>query len=285
MFLKAAQPFELKLDWLQAQAFRWSEPNGDGWYYGVVHDSLIRVRNSGDGIDFESDASDEALGPHVVRYFRLDQEISTVHTTLRKADDTGEMSRLINEHGGMRILRQDPWECLVAYICSQQNDVDDIAKIVTEIAEHCGTTVTLHGVTRHAFPSPRRLEALGTEELTKLAPGLGRGGRIHVVASDVVAGDLDFHALSRMPHSQARAVLMSYDGIGAKIADCVSLFALDKPEAFPVDRRIERGLKPYGQKYTDGAPNAGLMRWVRRTFGPNAGYAGQLMFLDQRPKS
>ena len=281
MFLPAIQPFELKLNWLQAQAFRWSE-EGD-WYYGVVHDSLIRVRNAHDGIEFGSDASDEALAPHVSHYFRLDQDISNAHEALRQVDDA--TASLVERYGHIRILRQDPWECLVAYICSQNNEVDDIAKIVRRLAEHYGTEVTLDGVTCHAFPTPRRLAAAGAKALGELAPGLGRGRRIHGIATDIVEGRLDLGALARMPHAQARAVLMSYDGIGAKIADCVSLFAFDNPEAFPVDRRIERGLKPHGQKYTANAPNAGLMEWVRVTFGANAGYAGQLMFLDQGPKS
>ena len=73
MFLEAPQPFKLELEWLQAQAFRWSK-EGD-WYYGVVHDSLIRVRDARDGIEFESDASDEDLAPHINHYFRLDQDI------------------------------------------------------------------------------------------------------------------------------------------------------------------------------------------------------------------
>jgi N-glycosylase/DNA lyase len=283
LFLPAIQPFKLELDWLRAQAFRWTEPNGDGWYYGVVHDSLIRVRHSGGGIEFESDASNEALAPHVTHYLRLDQDIRPIQKKLRSVDDT--MARLVDDYDGLRILRQDPWECLVAYICSQQNEVDDIAAIVTRIANKHGTPLSLEGVTRHAFPSPRRLEAVSADALQTLAPGLSRGRRIHRIATDIASGALDLLALSRMPHAQARAALMSYDGIGAKIADCVSLFALDKAEAFPVDRHIARGLEPYGQKYTDGAPNAGLMQWVREKFGENAGYAGQLLFLDQGSKS
>ena len=78
---------------------------------------------------------------------------------------------------------------------------------------------------------------------------------------------------------------MSYEDIGEKIADCVSLFALDKTEAFPVDTHIEKGLKPYADKHTAGKVNAELMRRLRKTFGANAGYAGQLLFLEHYPES
>ena len=277
MYLPAVQPFKLELRWLRAQAFRWTEV--DGWYYGVVHDSLVRVRQRDDGIEFHSDASDEALKAYVISYFRLDQDITLIHDALRGVDD--EMAGLVGKHGGMRILRQDPWECLVAYICSQNNEVAGITKIVEDLAGAYGTPLTLEGVTVHAFPTPQRLVAVGSKALDRLAPGLGRGSRIHEVATHITDGRLDLAALARMPHPQARAVLMSYAGIGAKIADCVCLFGLDKPEAFPVDRHIETALKQYHQSYTAGAPNAGLMQWVAERLGPNAGYAGQLLFLDQ----
>ena len=277
MFLEAPQPFKLELEWLQAQAFRWSK-EGD-WYYGVVHDSLIRVRNHDGGIEFEGDASDKALEPHVRNYFRLDQDIRPIQEKLRRVDD--KMAGLVDKYDGLRILRQDPWECLVAYICSQRNDIEGITEIVGRLASKYGTTLSVGDVTRHAFPSPRRLAAVGASALEAAAPGLGRGSRIHEVATDIIAGNLDLNALARMRHAQARAVLMSYDGIGDKIADCVCLFALDKPEAFPVDGHIEKALEHYEQRYTPGAPNAGLMRWVRRTFGEHAGYAGQLLFLHQ----
>ena len=279
MYLPAVQPFKLELRWLQAQAFRWSEK--DGWYYGVVRDSLIKVRQRGDGIEFHGDVSEESLAPSVTNYFRLDQDITPVHGALRRADD--RMGALIDLYGGMRILRQDPWECLAAYICSQINRVERTTQIVDRLANCYGVEHTLDGVPRNAFPTPERLVEVGAAKLESLGFGLSRGRRLHTVATDITGGYLDLSALSRMRHQQARAVLMSYDGIGAKIADCVSLFSLDKPEAFPVDRHIEEALKQYGARYTAGAPNAQLMRWVHNQFGPNAGYAGQLLFLDQRP--
>jgi len=241
---------------------------------------LIRVRQHDDGLEFESDVPEESLRPSVERYFRVNEDIAQVHNALRQADHTGKMDDLIQKYGGMRVLRQDPWECLVAYICSQNNRVSGIKKIADDIAKKYGTRLTIGDMPLYAFPPPQRLAAVDARTLRKLAPGLSRGERIHEVANDINAGRLDLAALARMPHRHARAVLMSYADIGAKIADCVSLFALDKPEAFPVDGHIEEGLKAYGQRHTAGAANARLMQWVHDKFGPNAGYAGQLLFLE-----
>ena len=281
MHLPAPQPFKLEPGWLQAQAFRWCEGD-EGWYYGFVKGHLIKVRNSGDGIEFRSEVAEKPLAADVERYFRLDQDITLVHDALSRVG----MGDLVDQYGGMRILRQDPWECLVAYICSQNNKIERITKIVNDLAERYGEPQTLHDVTCHSFPSPDRLAEVGEKELEGLRLGLSREKRIHAVARDVAEGNLDLDALTRLPHALVRGGLMSYEGIGPKIADCVCLFALDKGEAFPVDRHIENGLEAhYGMSYTAGAKNARLMQWVREHFGDHAGYAGQLLFLDQLAKA
>ena len=159
MILKACQPFELKLRWLQSQAFRWDEYGC--WYYGFVAGAPIRVRNHDDGLEFESDVPEESLRPSVERYFRLCQDIGEVHDALRHADDTGMMDDLIRKHGGMRVLRQDPWECLAAYICSQNKRVSGIKKIADDIAKAYGTVITIGDMPLHAFPPPQRLAAVG----------------------------------------------------------------------------------------------------------------------------
>ena len=86
MYLPAVQPFTLSIDWLRAQAFRWREHHG--WYYGVLADSPIKVQQRGSGIEFHSDAADEAIAPHVSDYFRLDEDITPIQDALRELDDT-----------------------------------------------------------------------------------------------------------------------------------------------------------------------------------------------------
>ena len=149
-----------------------------------------------------------------------------------------------------------------------------------------GEPLTLDGVKLNSFPSPERLAEVGEKELEGLRLGLSREKRIHAVARDVAEGNLDLGALTRLPYLMVRGGLMSYEGIGPKIADCVCLFSLGMDEAFPVDRHIENGLKAhYGMSYTAGAKNARLMQWTRDKFGSNAGYAGQLLFLEQLEKA
>lgn len=280
MHLPARQPFRLECGWLNAQAFRWTERRG--WFHGIVDGALIKVRNAagGDGIEFEGDAPASA----VERYFRLDEDIAAIHAALRKADPE-HMPRLIKDYGHIRVLRQDPWECLVAYICSANASVDSIRGKLNKLADCCGDTLTLDGVTCRSVPSAEQLKDAGVEKLRDLGLGLSRiPVTLNAVATDVAEGKLGLDDLSRKPLAEARARLRhnkdkGYHGIGPKIADCVCLFSLGHDEAFPVDMHIEAALE---RRYGLGGTLTSKREWVRETFGPNAGYAGQLLFLDQR---
>ena len=265
MYLDAPQPFHLECGWLNAQAFRWTERRG--WFHGIVGGALIRVRNVDGGIEFEGDAPVES----VRSYFRLNEDIGAVHTALCKADPT-HMSRLIEDYGHIRVLRQDPWECLVAYICSATASVERIRSMVETLAKKYGEPLTRGDEKRHSLPSPQRLAKVDEAELNGLQLGLKKAHTLHEVARDITLRELDLDALSRASLAEAGARLREYHGIGDKIADCVCLFSLGHDEAFPVDRHIKAALAWIGKD----------ARGARKAFGPNAGYAGQLLFLDQR---
>ena len=150
MFLNATQPFRLEFLWLRSQAFRWIQH--DGWFYGAINGHMVKVRNTEAGIEFHGNAAEVSLEENVRRYFRLDQDIGSVHSSLSRVDRT--MSRLVNRYGALRLLRQDPWECLESYICSQNNSMDRIAGITGLLAERYGSPMVLDGVCLNRFPSP-----------------------------------------------------------------------------------------------------------------------------------
>ena len=277
LYLPACQPFKLGLHWLQGQAFRWKEC--DGWFYGFVGGKLIKVRQAKGGIEFHSKASEESLRAHVSNYFRLDQAITPVHDAMRHAG----LGDLVDKHGGMRILCQDPWECLVSYACSRRNSVGGIKKIVDALATHYGESQTLDGVKRHSFPSAKNLVKVSQKELEGLGFGLNRAALISLLAKDVAQGKLDLDALACSSYKQAREKLMEYPGIGPKISACVCLFSLDMDEAFPVDRHIREGLeRRFKKEHARDGKNAEILDWARKRFGNHPGYAGQLLFLEGR---
>jgi hypothetical protein len=79
--------------------------------------------------------------------------------------------------------------------------------------------------------------------------------------------------------------LCSLPGVGAKIANCVMLFAYERLRAFPIDVWIERVLKqqyfPRKKKVTE----LQLREFSKTYFGEHGGYAQQYLFHHARTAS
>ena len=274
-------PIDLNASLLGGQAFRWQETGG-GWYSGVIRGCFLKIRQIPDGIEFRSNQPGEIAGPLLESYFRLDDDTNAIHANICRDPRVAEM---VSRYPGMRLLHQEPWECLVAYICSANNNVPRISAIVEGLSKTFGDPINLDNEERHTFPTPIQIIAAGEEALRKLKLGLKRAPNIYRAAIEVSEGSLDLDALLQMPYNSAKNRLLECSGIGHKIADCVALFSLDKLEAFPIDRWIGRALVEWyfpGQK----PPNSWeLPRWAesfREHFGQYAGYAGQFLFHGMR---
>ena len=266
------------------QAFRW-RPLRDHWYSGVLGQRHVHVRRTQAGIEYraagpEGEIVDAELNDDLRRYFRLDtDDIEGVYADLEGRDS--RIGPLLESYRGVRVLRQEPWECLASYICSANASVESITKNVEALADTYGNPVELAGEVRYTFPGPEVLAQVSEDGVRDL--GLGSRGR---VSSPRLVGllttQVSWNDCGRSPYPDTKRRLMEYEGIGPKIADCVCLMALDKLEAFPLDRHIRRAVEEYfwpGEKATDGA----MVRWAQDFFGPHAGHVGQYLFLDRRP--
>ena len=276
------QPFDLASSLESGQAFRWirEEEGASGWFSGVVQGNLIKIRQTSRGeIEFRSSRAAELTRHLLHSYFRLDDDTESIYRELSKDD---AVKKLVQQYRGLRLLRQEPWECLVAYLCSANNNVPQISRMMERLAEKFGNPVSLEGVTRHTFPSPERLAEAGPEKLGALRLGLQRGPSIYQAAREVAEGTLDLYALTEMPYPQALEKLRQCSGVGPKIANCVLLFSLDKLEAFPIDRWIGRALGAEGDSDSDLAVWATL---YQERFGQYAGYAGQFLFHHRRQQA
>ena len=280
MKLCVDQPLDLKLNLTMGQAFRWTGPDIDGWFSGVVEGILIKIRRTGNGVEFHSSKPEESVRPLLERYLRMDQDVLCIYGELSRTDL--KMAELVKQYKGLRILSQEPWECLVSYICSNRNTVEGIQGMVKRLADKFGEPVSLEGVEHRAFPTPKRLAAAGEDELKSVVHMGSRAECIKQVATDVEKGSLKLEALTNTPYEEAKTRLRQYNGIGPKISDCVLLFSLDKPEAFPIDANVHWALlRWYGDRYFRGrrAPSVSrLSEWGQAHYGRSAGYASQFLF-------
>ena len=260
------------------QDFRWLLRQ-DGWYSGVLDGNLVHLHQVGGVLEYRAEND---LTDLLRRYFRLDDDLDSARAELASVD--GRMGNLVNRHRSLRVLRQpDPWECMVAYICSANNSVARIGKIVEMMAGQLGHPVELGNDVRHTFPSPAAVLEAGEGELAKMQLGLNRHVKVVAAAKRIRDGSLDLQYLAqlRVPYLHAKRELMECYGVGPKVADCVALFALDKPEAFPLDTWIRRALDVYFRDQQRPA-DRGLVRWAQNHFGRNAGFASQLLFREYR---
>ena len=277
MELVIDQPFDLESSLESGQAHRWKK--SDDWYSGVVRGEFIQIRQKGQTVEFMSGPSPEATGAAMLRdYFRLDDDLDAIYLDINKDNRVSDM---VDKYPGLRILRTEPWECLVAFICSANNNIARIHQLMERMSEEFGNPVTLNTETRYTFPTPADLAEGGEMELRRLGLGF-RAPYVDQASKAVLEGRLDLAALVQMPYPEAKEALMEMKGIGPKIADCIAIFSLEKLEAFPIDVWIRRALAEWYFPDQKTPPDKVLLEWAQDHFGRYGGYAQQYLFHGQR---
>lgn len=270
-------PFDLASSLESGQAHRWRKE--DEWYSGVVRGNFIKIRQVQHGVEFCSQPGPESsVVPLLQSYFRLDDDLDSIY---REINQDQRVAAMVNRYPGLRVLRQEPWECLVAFICSANSNIKRIHQVMERMAEGYGEPIFMNGDVRHAFPTPVQLIEAGEQELRRLGLGF-RAPYVDQATRRVVERRLDLEELISSPYNEARASLMECPGIGPKIADCILVFSLEKMEAFPIDVWVRRALAEWyfsGEKIPS---NRVLEEWSHRHFGRYAGYSQQYLFHGRR---
>ena len=283
----AGQPIDLEASLLGGQAHRWRRE--DGWYSGVLWGNLVVTRQQGQTLEFASAPdSPESLLQRFREYLRLDDDLPAIYEAIT---EDANVAAQVERYPGLRVLRQEPWECLVAYICSANSNIETIHLNMERLSNEFGsplklpdpdgTSIEPSTFMRHSFPAPVDLAEAGEGELRRLKLGF-RAPYVHQAAVAVLEGRLDLQHLVRAPYAETKAELMALRGIGDKIADCIALMSLEKLEAFPIDVWVRRALADWyfpGQKTPT---NRTLLPWAQEYFGRYAGYANQYLFHGRR---
>jgi N-glycosylase/DNA lyase len=182
---------------------------------------------------------------------------------------------------GLRIIRQPHWECLATFITSSMKQVAHIRQISLTLRMRYGQPRRISGREVHAYPSAERIAQLTENELRACALGY-RAKNLLATARRVANGDADLEQWSELTDEELRERLCELPGVGAKVANCVMLFAYERLRAFPIDVWIERVLKqkyfPRKRKVTAQQ----LRAFCESYFGEHGGYAQQYLFHHAR---
>lgn len=255
------------------QAFRW---NWDGkGYKGVVSHRVVRILWDGSTLIIENATLDD-FDILWRDYFDLDTDYGEIIKTL-SCDDV--LREAVKYGWGIRILNQDPWETLISFIISANNGITRIKGIIEKLSYRFGKKITWKDQEYYCFPSVESLARAHKEELR----GCGCGYRdtyIQGTARLIMDGIIDLDALRNLDYKDARDQLLQCPGVGPKVADCILLFSLKKPQAFPVDLWIRRIIETL---YLDdkGSIND-IHKFAESRFGSLAGYAQQYLFYYAR---
>ena len=277
--------FDLDFSLCCGQVFRWRKV--DGWWYGVVGDKVIKIRQCGSELEFWG-ASDG----FVRQYFGLNDNLTEINRCIAK---DSYIQAALQRFEGLRIVRQVPWECLISFICATYKSIAAIELMLRKISEKYGEKSGLDGMDFFTFPSAQKLANASENGLREC--GLGyRAKYLQATARTIVDDEIDLGALSALPYLDARKKLLEFSGVGLKVADCVLLFSLEKPEAFPVDVWVKRViLNHYADKFPaelvtkmkshDSLTNGEYQKigdFARTYFGKYAGYAQEYLYHYER---
>jgi N-glycosylase/DNA lyase len=251
------------------QAFRWRAV-GPGVYEGVAGKRRARIAETDAGISITpcGEALYEGFWRH---YLDLDCDYAACAGELARHE---VLAPMVSRCAGMRILRQPVWECLVSFILSSNNNVKRISGIIGRICECFGEDMGGY----FAFPAPERLAEAGVGGIS--ACGAGYRAAFVFQAAEAVTGDFDIDQLPQTGYEAAKRKLMTLNGVGEKVADCVLLYACGYREAFPVDVWVKRAMEKYFPEA--GATNKSIGEFAQSEFGEQAGLAQQYLFHYER---
>lgn len=229
--------FDLEKTASCGQCFR-AESLENGLFRFVSGDHVIYIKDMGNH-QFSVSCTDDEWKEIWTRYFDLDRSYESLyyeerekHEFVRKAMDCGR---------GIRILRQDPWEMLLTFIISQRKSIPAISKSVEALAEKYGHPIETDYEILHSFPTPDEMAHASIEELQKC--GLGyRVPYIYDAVQKVASGSLDLAAIADFNDADLFQELLTVQGVGKKVANCICLFGYGRIARVPVDVWIARAV-------------------------------------------
>lgn len=261
------------------QCFRFEPVAGTGHgaeYSGVAFGRFVSFAQDGDALTVYNSTLDEFN--RIWRDFLCFGEDYTAYVDgIRKKSDVPALAKALEYGDGIRILRQERWECTCSFILSQNNNIPRIKKLVSALAAACGERVDTskmrdHGAkeTEYSFPSAEKVLALGVDGLAALKTGF-RAKYLYDAAERACDGRLKQSDVEALTTADAMKYLCGIKGVGPKVASCVLLFGYGMYDAFPIDVWMKRVLAEYFPKDFDPAE-----------LGETAGIAQQFLFYYER---
>jgi len=259
------------------QVFLW-EKQGSDWY-GIDGQDILKINKNGVIKSIRNLKTD---------FFRKNDNIEEIIKSISK-DKT--VKEAVKEYEGLRLFRQDPFQCLISFIISSNSNIQKIKNSLEKITKKFGKKVKIQNKEFFLFPEPEKMAKATIDEIKSCGVGY-RAPFIKEAAKMVILKKIDFEYLKKCDYHEAKKNICLVPGIGNKVADCVMLFSLNKLESFPLDTWMIKILEKYYSKEfkietkTITQKQYELLHEkIVNYFGPYCGYAQQYLFKMEREKN
>ena len=242
----------------------------------VLKDRVVNIKLDNNILYVDSNKLDN-LENIIREYLDLDRDYLSIIKKIKKLDN--KLSSCLDESIGLKMIKQDPLECIISYIISQNNSVRNIQNSLNLISEHFGEKVIFRDKVYYLFPTLDKLSSITMDEFRKCKVGFRDKYLVDIIKS-IVDKELDINKIYDMNSNDALNYLINFKGIGMKVASCILLFAYQKYDVYPVDTWVKKYMETeYG---IIGENN--IRKYAKDTYGEYSGLAIQYMFNSKRNK-
>lgn len=259
----------------------------DGLYSGVFRRSLINVslQEQGNIMKVKRILGESIDEEELYRFFDLESSYERIKEKFKAKDEV--MKKAILKGEGIRILRQDFFETLITFIISQNNNISRIRKNIESICAAYGSEVEA-GSGIYAFPTAEELAGAKEKDLKALKLGYRAGYIVKSVEHYIKKKDRIQRCIEKLAKEYKKQEeenlfneLMKFPGVGAKVADCIMLFATPCKNRFPIDTWIKKIMEEkYAMKVESKKDKDKVQKFVEVKFSPYAGIAQQYLFYS-----
>lgn len=274
VIVEGVKNFNIKQILECGQCFRW-EKVGELNYIGVAFGKVIEVVQEGDTVTILN-TNEKDFNEIWKDYFDLENDYSEIKKGLANDEI---LSKSVEYGYGIRLLNQEPFELVISFIISARNSIPSIMKTIKKISERWGNPIEYKGNTYYTFPTPEQLKDITEEEVKETGASFRSKYIVDTVKKIYEDKDI-LNRIKSLSDDECHTALQEFKGVGAKVADCIMLFSMNKKSAFPVDVWVKRAMM-YFYNAEEGSLNK-IRIFARNKFGKLSGYAQQYLFYYAR---
>jgi len=220
------------------QIFRFTVED-DNSYTVILSDRVVNLRMDGNRLFIDSNNMDN-IESVVRNYFDLDFNYNLVNKKIISIDSSN--CDIVNSCGGLKMINEPKLEVIISYILSASNSVLNIRNALNNISRMFGKKVVFRNTEYYLFPTIDELKCASISDFRSCKTGF-RDKYIYGIIQDIISGNFDYDSIDNMDSESALKYLMSYKGIGEKVASCILLFGFHRFDVFPIDTWVKKYMK------------------------------------------